>query len=72
MKVKMLTAMAGANISYTPGQVVEVKEAHGRAWIAAGIAAEAEVDAAAAFVHSTDEERSQAIQEPPEGIPQGG
>ncbi len=44
MKVKMLTAMAGMNFSYRPGQVVDVKDAHGKAWIKAGIAEAAEGD----------------------------
>lgn len=38
MFVKMLTAMAGADHSYMPGEPVEVSDKIGKAWIKAGIA----------------------------------
>lgn len=39
MHVVMRTAMAGASYAYRPGQLVEVSDEVGKAWIKAGIAA---------------------------------
>jgi hypothetical protein len=38
MKIKMKTAMAGMNFSYRHGEVIEVTDAVGKAWIEADIA----------------------------------
>jgi len=42
MKIEMNTSMAGADVSYVPGQVIEVSPEIGAAWIAAGIAGPAD------------------------------
>jgi len=38
MKIKMLVSMAGSDISYQPGQIIEVSNKRGEAWVNAGIA----------------------------------
>lgn len=39
-KVKVLTSIAGAYFSFSPGQIAEVEEKEAERWIAAGIAKE--------------------------------
>lgn len=39
MLIKMLVGMAGADVCYCPGQVVDIPEGHALEWIQSGIAA---------------------------------
>ena len=48
MKVRLLTSIAGADVAYDYGQVVEVSEVVARAWVAGGLAVALEAPAPAA------------------------
>lgn len=53
MFIKMKVSMAGGDIAYQPGQVIEVEARIGKAWIEAGIA-----------VGVKDEPESTAMEQP--------
>jgi len=56
MHVVMKTAMAGATYAYRPGQLVEVSDEVGKAWIKAGIAAPPQEPKETAALHGAPEQ----------------